>query len=72
MLGPEVMMQQLDTQMAFNQQLEKQLTREYDNGRLFRLAARLATVVDRDVGDGVDHHWSDTGGTRREKISLLI
>eukprot|EP00884_Botryococcus_braunii_P003472 jgi/Botrbrau1/13125/Bobra.0187s0082.1 len=60
-LGPELLMQQMDVQMAFNQQLEAQLTREYDNGRLFRLAARLATVVDRSNGDGADDHWSETG-----------
>jgi hypothetical protein len=60
-LGPELLVQELDSHMAFNDGMADQLARECENGRLFRLAARLCTVVDRPEGDGIDHQWSETG-----------
>jgi PAB-dependent poly(A)-specific ribonuclease subunit 3 len=64
-LGPELLVQELDSHMAFNDGMADQLARECENGRLFRLAARLCTVVDRPEGDGMDHQWSETGGHPR-------
>jgi len=40
--------------------LEDQLSRELDNGRLFRLLGRLGTVVDR-TELNMDSTWSETG-----------
>ncbi|CAI2348101.1 unnamed protein product [Caenorhabditis sp. 36 PRJEB53466] len=50
----------IETMQARNDTIEAELSRELENGRLFRLLAKINTVLER-VEHGIDEGWSETG-----------
>ena len=44
-----------------NDMLLGQLSRELENGRLLRLASRLAMVCERSTEEDLEAQWSETG-----------
>ena len=53
--------EQLDRQAMHNDMLVGQLGRELENGRLLRLASRLAMVCERSTEEDLEAQWSETG-----------
>ena len=53
--------EQLDRQAMHNDTLVGQLSRELENGRLLRLACRLAMVCERSTEEDLEAQWSETG-----------
>lgn len=50
----------MENMQAKTDVLEAELSREMENGRLFRLVAKMNTVLER-VEHGTDDAWSETG-----------
>lgn len=59
-LTGERMMMEVDTLAIFNDNLVSDLSKEMENGRLFRLMVKLGFVNERPEGDLMSH-WSETG-----------
>ena len=59
MLGPRLLHEVDESRVAVDV-LEHSLSLELDNGRLFRLMAKLSFVCER-PGLGADRRWSETG-----------
>ncbi len=51
----------MDQIQLANDQMTEELTKEYENGRLFRLLVKLGTVNERPEEDHLDPGWSETG-----------
>lgn len=59
MIGARFYMQ-LDSMQAKSDILENELSKELENGRLFRLLSKLNTIVER-AENHIDPSWSETG-----------